>query len=819
LVDNAIDEAEEAGVAPKVEVSVDTMKREIAVVDHGRGIPPPTVKALVDLSMKVSSRAAYVSPTRGQQGNALQTILAMPCALDRDKPGFAVIEAKGVAHRIAFVVDPLRDIPKPHYEREASVVRNGTRVTLAWPERACSLLSGSRGRFLQAAYAFAAFNPHLDLTVTWDGDRLYRFPPTASSSWKRWLPTDPTSPHWYDVGRLRRLMAAVIVDTEDRKERPPTVREFVAEFHSLSSTAKGAAVLDAVGGQGVLLRDLHADPERVNALLIEMRVYSEPVKPRRLGAVGAGHLRMWAEFHGADLDTFEYKWKAFEHDGLPYVAEAAFAYAPKKTVRHDMTAINFSPAVGGRPFGRLDGVLGGQHLGSDSPAVVFIHLVSPRLDFTDKGKSRLEVQPAVNSQMQSLLVGVTERWRKQREREYRDHTAVMRRAEALDREARRHRLTQKQAAFQVMEEAYLKASANGTLPANARQIFYVARPLIAALMGATITSQYFTQDLLPAYLREEEPDWSPAYDARGHFTEPHTNRSSGLGTLDVEDYVDKIAKPKIGPSRLATARVLTHGPEGRFSGVLFIEKEGFMALMEEAEIAERFDLLITSSKGFSVTAARRLIDVLCGEHRLPLYVLHDFDREGFGIAKTLVSDSPRYEFENESIKVHDLGFRLGDVRGLENEEAPISRSYEALRRRLRINGATEAEIAYLLDGPIKINDEGVRVIETGKRVELNAMTSDVFVAFVERKLTEAGARKVVPGKALLDLTYRAFAREKIARPEVEALIRRLNTQPVVIPPDLGARVRDHLDMNPAETWDKAVRKIVGIEDLDEDEEG
>jgi hypothetical protein len=78
---------------------------------------------------------------------------------------------------------------------------------------------------------------------------------------------------------------------------------------------------------------------------------------------------------------------------------------------------------------------------------------------------------------------------------------------------------------------------------------------------------------------------------------------------------------------------------------------------------------------------------------------------------------------------------------------------------------------------------------------------------------------VVPGKAMLDRTYRAFAREKIARPEVEALIRRLNTQPVIIPPDLGARVRDHLDLNPAETWDKAVRKIVGIEDLDEDEEG
>ena len=158
-----------------------------------------------------------------------------------------------------------------------------------------------------------------------------------------------------------------------------------------------------------------------------------------------------------------------------------------------------------------------------------------------------------------------------------------------------------------MEAAYLKASANGTLPANARQIFYVARPLIMALIpGATILSQYFTQELLPKYQEEYEPDWEPAYDARGHFTEPHTNRSSGLGTLDVEDYLSELARPRMMVALLSRAKVETRGPEGRYSGVLFIEKEGFMPLLRAARIAEKFDLLVTSSKGFSVTAARHL---------------------------------------------------------------------------------------------------------------------------------------------------------------------------------------------------------------------
>lgn len=49
---------------------------------------------------------------------------------------------------------------------------------------------------------------------------------------------------------------------------------------------------------------------------------------------------------------------------------------------------------------------------------------------------------------------------------------------------RRSRMTKtngmsiKDAAWQVMEEAYLKASSNGRLPANARQIMYAARPKI-----------------------------------------------------------------------------------------------------------------------------------------------------------------------------------------------------------------------------------------------------------------------------------------------------------------------------------------------------
>ena len=55
-------------------------------------------------------------------------------------------------------------------------------------------------------------------------------------------------------------------------------------------------------------------------------------------------------------------------------------------------------------------------------------------------------------------------------------------------------MTVKDAAYQVMEAAYQKASGNGRYPGNARQIMYAARPLILELTGEDqLNDVYFTQ--------------------------------------------------------------------------------------------------------------------------------------------------------------------------------------------------------------------------------------------------------------------------------------------------------------------------------------
>ena len=73
----------------------------------------------------------------------------------------------------------------------------------------------------------------------------------TNPSWPKWRPSDPTSAHWYGPQRLERLIAGYIAHDEDAG-RARTVREFIAEFRGLSSTAKHKRVLEATGCRGPL---------------------------------------------------------------------------------------------------------------------------------------------------------------------------------------------------------------------------------------------------------------------------------------------------------------------------------------------------------------------------------------------------------------------------------------------------------------------------------------------------------------------------------------------------------------------------------------
>src|SRR5262249_39312314 len=159
-----------------------------------------------------------------------------------------------------------------------------------------------------------------------------------------------------------------------------------------------------------------------------------------------------------------------------------------------------------------------------------------------------------------------------------------------------------------------------SLPAKVRQLYYAARPKIMAMTDdKELAYGYFSQTLLPDYIEEHGVDWNVVYDARGHFEEPHTNRRIGVGTLEVRNYLAAITEPEVIAAEFADATIDIIGPEGGYGAVMYCEKEGFDPLFKAVDLANRYDLMIISNKGISVTAARELIDTVCDGR--PLFVL------------------------------------------------------------------------------------------------------------------------------------------------------------------------------------------------------
>jgi len=88
LIDNGLDAAEYAGVAPEIDVHVTHGRglTTIRISDNGGGIDPETVTRMLNFKTRTSDKSAYRTPTRGQQGNAVKTIFGMPHALGLDEP-------------------------------------------------------------------------------------------------------------------------------------------------------------------------------------------------------------------------------------------------------------------------------------------------------------------------------------------------------------------------------------------------------------------------------------------------------------------------------------------------------------------------------------------------------------------------------------------------------------------------------------------------------------------------------------------------------------------------------------------------------------
>ena len=176
-----------------------------------------------------------------------------------------------------------------------------------------------------------------------------------------------------------------------------------------------------------------------------------------------------------------------------------------------------------------------------------------------------------------------------------------------------------------------------------------------------------------------------------------------------------------------------------------------------------------SSKGFTTRAARDLIDAIAETTEpVEVYCVHDADAAGTLIQHTV--QHATLARGARKIEIIDLGLQPweGVALGLAIERVPVQFNRDGTQRRRPVGEYVRARSDRAPGG-----ETWERWLQHS-RVELNAFTSAELIAWLDGKMAEHGAGKVIPPDDVLHDRFRDQVRPRVHAAVVTAIDRRLN---------------------------------------------
>jgi hypothetical protein len=614
-------------------------------------------------------------------------------------------------------------------------------------------------------------------------------------AWRKWTPSAPTSPHWYRVADLERLAGAYL--SHDRQRNATRLlRDFLGQFDGLTGTAKRKAVLEAVGLQRAPLErllngDAEFDHELVADLLGEMQQAARPIKPERLGPLGRDKVVRSLELSGADPESIRYKLIKGVDDGVPWVVEAAFGYRHgSDDGRRLLSGVNWSPALDADndPFA-LGSQISSAYCGRYEPVAILAHLICPRPEFVDRGKSRLARHSPGYAAIEQAVASVTEDWTKHRKREIRNRSLEQKRLERMRRQ-RSPEASLKDLVIKHLPAVIEKVSHAGKLSFTQRDVFYAIRPLVQDEHERRSLGYGYFCSLITDYENEHGEIAGMQREPRGSIYHPHLRQEIPLSTESVANY---------------------HRPFWTFNKLVYIEKAGTQANLVETGWPEEHDTAIASVAGFTTRAIKDLVDMLAiSPEPLTVFCVHDADAAGTLIYHTLVNETKARRARK--IKVVNLG--LEPWEGVE-----MGLEVEAVEQIDRLRPVAPYVYEHDAEWRDWLADRGFESWADWLqkyRIELNAMPPAKRIAWLTEKIERYPPRKVVPPAMVLHEERVAAAREAIrdelterARIEerTEEIVRKIEWPDRAALPKLVTRFLERVRQR-RESWSRPM-KIAG----------
>jgi hypothetical protein len=440
------------------------------------------------------------------------------------------------------------------------------------------------------------------------------------------------------------------------------------------------------------------------ALLQKARTLSKPVKPKRLGFVGRlDAYRAYARAQGTIQAGSSERMAAT----LPFTLEA---WARPEEEPRIVLCVNRSPITAElevyRPRGQKAAyALVGCHLSHSFAAPrsrefgFQVNLQCPHVPITTEGKS-----PDLNFFRRPLLDTLT---------------TVAARARRASRGSGPSTGNQKHFIYRALLPAIHHASGANQYRFSQRQLFYAIRPMLLEALGIEPDYGWFCK-VLTSYENEHGEIANMYRDARGTLYHPHTGQEIPLGTREVEAY---------------------QRPLWTFNKILYCEKEGFFPILQDARWPERHDCALLTSKGFATRAARDVLVLLrASAEALRFFCVHDADGPG-----TLIYEALQQATEarpGRQVEIINLGLEPEEALAMGLAVEPVSRK-----------DGRAIPVAEYVSAPWR------RWLQS-QRVELNAMSTPQFLAWLDRKISPFEKGKLLPPSSVMTQRLRQEARER-----------------------------------------------------------
>ena len=563
-----------------------------------------------------------------------------------------------------------------------------------------------------------------------------------------------SSPHWYDSDAFYELLQAA----GDLR-----VGAVVSGLVNLEKLRGGA--LESIEGF-LAVRAGDVGRGEADMLLGRLRDLKLAPKPTCLGVVGPA---IRYDGYAKKATTFEVKAARGKYHGqIPVVIEVWATKLAKDASPSARILINRTPigaAVSAwqrKDSGRAEMGINGCGLNhwfktGRHPLSLTICVTAPYMPITTDGK-----EPNLFPLLGPLVEAVT---------------AAARKAKAATASERQE--TKAGLIEEVLEEAIQTASGNHAHRYSLRQLFYACRPLLQARGVEEELSYGYFGSVVTDIEAAAKRDLPGMYrDARGTLYHPHTGESIALGTLNVERY---------------------KRPEYRFNKVLYIEKGGFFPTLIDEQWAERHDCALLTSQGFASRAARDVIDLIGDKQKgaIQFFCLHDADGPGTMIVQSLI-EATRARAARR-VEVINLGLEPWEAKEMGLQSETVTRKKGRVPVADYIKDASPIWTEWLQEN----------------RYELNAMSTPVFLDWLDKKMAPY-AGKVVPPEPVLTARFEQDTREELRQRLIAQAVRNLGIDQQVEQTLARARSAGLLDnpegtvvaglsSTPADPWETPLR--------------